>query len=49
MSSSPLLSIFKNVFISAAIPDAHATDAIPPSSFVILFSKAVIVGLATLV
>ena len=41
--------IFKNAFVRAAIPEAHATEAIPPSSFVILFSNAVTVGFATLV
>ena len=46
--SSPLESIFKNVAEIAAIPEDTATDAIPPSRYVILFSKEAVVGLLIL-
>ena len=47
--SSPARTTFNSAFVIAAIPDAQATDAIPPSNAVISFSKAKIVGLLILV
>ena len=44
-----LLHIWKKELKIAAIPDAKTTDVMPPSNFVILSSKAVTVGFATLV
>ena len=43
----PAYTIFKMAFMIAAIPEAQAIEAMPPSSFVILFSNAVTVGFPT--
>ena len=43
--SCPHVTMFKRAFVMAAIPDAQATDASPPSSVVMRSSKAKIVGL----
>ena len=49
MISSPASRMLSSAFVRAAIPEAQATEPIPPSNLVIRSSKALTVGLATLV